>query len=307
MQTTTPSCSCIAIVKLPHRDHHVCGHDSATSAPPSFSLGEATLAIAYFMSSLQGELMSDTPTPRSFHFNSLQQYDSVDVLEQTCGLVIATFQSALRKTRNKLDDVCRWYKILQKTMLSQRLGRLRKILDETEELQISSMGVCVIKVCGRLLSSCVVAILRVLIAAEKDEQVRCNHWDAIVDAYSRVIAIYDALDSKIVDSSLTGEGDKLIVEAHETIDVKKPSFASMERFAKLLFSIGKRRHDSKSNAVLPLVHSLQLFTKLESVRSDQTLRSVVPVDVKVFIRCISAVIARHARSSTSGHCCCTRL
>ena len=255
---SSASCKCTPFRELPFDYRHDC-------AAKSSNLGEATLALVFLTSSLHQELNEEG----NFNLETLPHYDSVESMLQVCSSALKAFQSAL--ARDKSDDVRRCYRMLQQTIVSQRFSRLRKVIDDIGEFQVSSTYLAVMDVCASVLSQSMVAILQTLIRTEKDAKVCQGYWDAMVDAYSRVISLYDAIDSKATDSSLADKVDQLLIAAYEAIDVTKPSFSSVERFAKLLFSIGKRRHDTKTpaTAVVPLVYSVNFLTRLESIRSNE--------------------------------------
>ncbi|KAI2500125.1 Peptidase family C50 [Fragilaria crotonensis] len=263
IQREKSSCSCRFFGKYPYKFGHVCSDGGASNSLPN--LGEVTLGLIFVVASLERELGSETLGAVSLE--SYGHYDSLHHLEQVHHSALADFQSVVAAQQTP-ENLRRCYKLLQQTMLPHRCSRQRKALEDADAAQLSSIQVSAWKVCGTILSTAVVTVLRLLIATELDATRRLDYWDDMIDVYSRVISLYDALDSITSDLSLPPMINKLILEIHMTVDLTKPSIGSVERLARLLFSIGKRRHDSNIPGTIPLVYSLHFLTRLESSSCD---------------------------------------
>jgi hypothetical protein len=306
MRMTASVCSCNLFGNCPHEYSQVFSNSGAATSLPT--LGEATLRLIFMVASLEGELA--TGLPGSALLESHQHYNSVLHLEQIRDAALADFQSVVVMQRTP-EDLRRCYKILQQAMLPQRCSRQRKALDDIDALHLSSTCHSVWEVCGSILSTAIVTMLHMLIQTESDAKRRLDFCDDIIDTYSRVLSLYDALDSKSSDSPLARKIDQLILQIHEAVDLTTPTVGSVERLAKLVFSIGKRRQDSNTSGIIPLVYSLLFLTRLESSSRDQEFaRSsqlmsrysylascLVSLDMKV--AAVLAIVAALAYDSTS--------
>ena len=264
IRSSSSLCSCKSFRNYPFEYCHICRDSCAPNSLPT--LGEATLGLVLVVASLEREL--GTEFSASVLLESYQHYDSVLHLEQVRDSALSKFQSVVA-TQQSPENLRRCYKMLQQTMLPQRCSRQRKTLDELDALQLSPIVHSAWEVCGSILSTAVVTVLHMLIETEVDARRRLDYWDDTIEAYSRLISLYDAFDSKTSDSLFTEKIHRLILDIHETLEVDKPPAGSVERLAKLLFSIGKRRHDSSTPGIIPLVYSVHFLTRLESLSRDQ--------------------------------------
>jgi hypothetical protein len=256
-------CLCGLFGIYPYEFSHVCSDDVASKSLPN--LGEVTLGLVFVVASLERELRP--ATPGAVPLESHQHYDSAHHLEQVHHSALTDFRSVVEAQQTP-ENLRRCYKLLQQAKLPQRCSRQQKALEDVDTVQLSSIQLSAWKVCGSILSSGVVTMLHMLIEAELDARRRLVYWDDIIEAYARVISLYDALDSKTSDSSLLPIINQLIVEILAAVDLAKQSVGAVERLARRLFSIGKRRHDSNTPGTIPLVYSLHFLTRLESLTRD---------------------------------------
>lgn len=239
------------------------------------TVGEATLGLVQFVVSLSKEI--DDMENGNLRFEVLQNYENSQHLHVVCRSVLNSMELALQQHPG---DLQRCYKLLQRTSLLQRLTRIRKVMEETEKIMISSTCLDVVGVVSCAVSEGLVAVQKRLLVADEDAELRTSHLDGIVDSQSRVISLFDTLQLKTCDdaklsSDFLKKCDAEIIAGHGMLFIATgiPSLPSVERFAKLLFSIGKRRNEVSTEnysdtAVIPLVLSVHIWTTLESKSTE---------------------------------------
>mmetsp|Transcript_1696 Transcript_1696/g.2503 ORF Transcript_1696/g.2503 Transcript_1696/m.2503 type:complete len:1592 (-) Transcript_1696:820-5595(-) len=221
----------------------------------------------------------------SFDIDFPDHYDSADSLLEIKDVIIDVFQESLSKFQ--VEDLCRYYQLLSQFSLSQEISSIRQVLDDTtDSKKMSVFCLSVLDVVCTIVIKCIIVFLKTLIMAKQDCEIsgRSGYWHNMVDLYSKVILLYEALDTKQQAPDESKEkslwivkSDAAIIEVSELLltndeELPNPPQSALERFSKLLFSVGKQRNESSGkaskNPTVPLVYSLGLFTKLESTSND---------------------------------------
>lgn len=239
------------------------------------TMGDATLGLVQFVVSLSKEI--DDMENGNLRFEVLQNYESSQHLHLVCRSVLNSIELALQQHPG---DLQRCYKLLQRTLLLQRLTRIRRVMEETENIIISSTCLEVVDVVSRAVSEGFVAVQKQLLVVDKDAKLRTNYLDGIIDSQSRVISLLDTLQLKTcgdakLSSKFLNKCNAEITAGHDMLFIATgmPSLPSVERFGKLLFSVGKRRNEASTEtcsdtAVIPLVLSVHIWTTLESKSTE---------------------------------------